>query len=76
MSVDGESKTFSVKDGDGTKYQNAAVSGPDGKLSFDKISLGNPAYTDTASATFDFSFLGSTIDGKTLENLKQNTLHR
>lgn len=77
LSVDGESKTFSVKDGDGTKYQNAAVSGPNGTLSFDKITLGSPAYAATATATFDFSFLSTstTINKATCDNLKQNTLH-
>lgn len=75
LSVDGASQIFSVKDGDGTKYQNAAVSGPNGTLSFDKLTLGGPAYAATATATFDFSFLPSSISGDTFNNLKQNTLH-
>lgn len=79
LSVDGKSKPeiFHVKEGDGTKYQNATVSGPDGKLSFGKITLGSPAYAATATATFDFSFLSTstTINKATCDNLKQNTLH-
>lgn len=75
LSVDGRTENRTVKDGDGTKYQSATVSGPDGKLSFDKIELGNPTYANTATATFDFSFLGtSTINKETCDNLKLNQL--
>lgn len=74
LSVDGRTERRTVKDGDGTKYQSATVSGPNGKLSFDKIELGNPTYANTAKATFDFSFLASTIDKETCDNLKQNQL--
>lgn len=75
LPVDDRTEYRTITDGDGTKYQSATVSGPDGKLSFDKLTLGGPAYANTASATFDFSYLPASISGDTFNNLKQNTLH-
>lgn len=75
LPVDDRTEHRTIKDGDGTKYMSATVSGPDGKLSFGKITLGNPTYANTATAIFDFSFLPSSISGNTFNDLKQNKLY-